>query len=220
MTQGNKQIRATFITTAFRLSYPALFEAKAVMGDETKKKFSATMLFPKKATIAAMKGSKHAASTWINDTGVNALHAEICKIARANFGPEVDLKSLKLTKFRDGDKPKASGKTDENEKGYIIVRTSSKDKPDCLRADKTRITDEQELYPGCWVRAVLTVAPFLVPQRGVTIYLAGIQKLADDSTFSSRPRAEDEFDSVATEGLDATGAGEVGTTGDVLPFDE
>jgi hypothetical protein len=44
------------------------------------------------------------------------------------------------------------------------------------------------------------VSPFVhkVGGRGVTIYLAGIQKLADDTTFSSRPRAEDEFDAVAT----------------------
>ena len=61
----NKQVRVTYITPAFRLSYPALFEAQAVMGDETKKKFSVTMLFPKKAKTAELVAAKHAAATWL-----------------------------------------------------------------------------------------------------------------------------------------------------------
>lgn len=218
---ADKTIRQTYITSAFRLSYPALFEAKAVMGDENKKKFGITLLFPKKTTADALKAAKHPASTWIAADNCAAFYEEIKKVARANFGPEVDLKTLKLTKFRDGDKPKeTTQKIDENEKGYIVVRSISDTKPDVLRADKTRIGPEQadEVYPGCWVRAVLTIAPFLKPNRGVTIYLVGIQKLADDTTFSSRPRAEDAFDAVATEGLDATGAGPTKATGDELPF--
>lgn len=217
MSQQNKQVRSTYITQAFRLSYPAIFEPAAVMGDESKKKYGLTMLFPKKSVATALQAAKHPASTWMPTDNCAGFWAEVTKIARANFGPEVDLKTLKLTKFRDGDKPKDSGKISDEEKGYIVVRTSSKDKPDALRQDKTRISDPSELYPGCWVRAVLTVAPFLKPQRGVTVYLNGVQKLADDTPFSSRPRAEDEFDAVATEtqGIDGSGAVE---DGDNLPF--
>ena len=210
MTQQNsKQVRTTYITPAFRLSYPALFEAVAVMGDETKKKFSVTMLFPKKSTVDRLKAAKHPASTWMPTDNCAGFYQEIVKVARANFGPDVDLKSLKLTKFRDGDKPKDSGKIEENDKGYIVARASSATRPDCLRSDKTRITDPTELYPGCWVRAVVTIAIFTKPSRGVTIYLAGVQKLADDSTFSSRPRAEDEFDAVAADGAPVDGSGVV-----------
>jgi hypothetical protein len=217
MSPENKQVRSTYITPAFRLSYPALFEARAVMGNEAKKMFGITMLFPKKSTAETLKAAKHPASTWLPTDNCMGMYAEITKIARANFGPEVDLKSLKLTKFRDGDKPKDSGKIEEQDKGFIVVKSSSKDRPDCLRQDKTRITDPSELYPGCWARAVLTVAVFLKPQRGVTIYLAGVQKLADDTPFSSRPRAEDEFDAVATESTGVDGSGAVETT-DELPF--
>jgi len=196
----NKQVRSTYTTAAFRLSYPALFEPVAVMGNEAKKKYSVTMLFPKKSLVAQLVAQKHPAATWMPTDNCAGFYQEVVKIARANFGPDVDLKSLKLTKFRDGDKPKDSGKVDENEKGYIVLRASSDTRPDVLRGDKTRIADAAEVYPGCWVRAVLTVSPFVhkVGGRGVTIYLAGIQKLADDTTFSSRPRAEDEFDAVAT----------------------
>lgn len=157
------------------------------------------MLFPKAETVQLLTNAKHPATTWMPKDNMKAFWQEIVRIARANFGPDVNLATLKLTNFRDGDKPKASGKTDENEKGYIVVRTTSKEKPKCLRQDKTVITDAGELYPGCWARAILTIAPFTQPQHGVTIYLAGIQKLADDNTFSSRPRVEDEFDAVAAD---------------------
>lgn len=211
MAQPNKQVRVTYVTPAFRLSYPSLFEPVAVMGNEANKKYSITMLFPKKSHVEALKSATHPAITWMPVDNMAGMYAEICKVARANFGPEVDLKTLKLTKFRDGDKPKDSGAIDENEKGFIVVRASSSDKtkPDCLRQDKTRVTDPGELYPGCWARAVLTIAPFVhkVGGRGVTLYLAGVQKLAEDTTFSSRPRAEDEFDAVATETQGADGAG-------------
>ena len=204
MTPNNKQIRFTYKTPAFRLSYPALFEPQAVMGDETKKKYGVTMLFPKKSLVETMTAANHPAAKYMSKDNCAAIYQEICKVARGNFGPEVDLKSLKLTKFRDGDKAKDSGKTDDNEKGYIVVRTSSneKNKPQCIDQATKAITDPTLLYPGCWVRAILTVAPFYKPQHGVTLYLVGIQKLADDATFSSRPRVEDEFDAVAVEAVD------------------
>lgn len=204
MTQKtNTQVRKTFQTPAFRLSYPALLEARETLNSRPGSpdlKFGCTMLFPKKEVVAQLKAQKHPASTWMADDNCAGLWQTILQVARGNFGPDVDLASLKLTKFRDGDKPKDNGKMEESAQGMVVVRTTSKEKPTLLRQDKTVITDSAELYAGCWVRAVLTVAPFLKPQHGVTIYLAGIQKLADDQAFSSRPRVEDEFDAVAAEG--------------------
>ena len=54
-------------------------------------------------------------------------------------------------------------------------------------------------------------------QIGIDFRRAAIQFLADDTPFSSRPRAEDEFDAVATEGQGVDGAGAV-EQGDGLPF--
>lgn len=222
MTQNtDKRVYSNYITPAFRLSYPALFEpVNTALDGSTKLKYSVTMLFPKKLTYETLKAARHPAVQWMPDDNCQGLYAEICKIARANFGPEVDLKSLKLPKFRDGDKPKpVSGKIDDNDKGYIVLRATCNEKirPDCLRQDKTRITDPGELYPGCWVRALVTIAPFVhkVGGRGVTMYLTGIQKLAEDNPFSSRSRVEDEFDAVAVDGVAANGSGAVATTEDM-----
>ena len=189
MTQNTKQIRVTYQTPAFRLSYPALFEAVETLNGD--KKFMATMLFPKADVAAKLKAEKHPAATWMPADNMKALYQEVVRVARSNFGPD--------------------------EKGYIVIRTTSKEKPKCLRQDKTVIGPEgaSELYPGCWVRAVLTIAPFLKPNHGVTVYLAGIQKLADDTAFSSRPRVEDEFDAVASSSAPAgVAAGAVGAVGE------
>lgn len=200
---NNTQIRKTFQTPAFRLSYPALVEARETLNSRPGApdlKFGCTMLFPKTALATELKAKKHAAAQWVDVNSATGLWAEIQAVARGNFGPDVAMDSLKLPKFRDGDKPKENGKLEESAAGCVVIKTSSKDKPQLFRADKTPITEAGELYAGCWVRAVLTVAPFLKPQHGVTIYLAGIQKLADDQPFSGRPRCEDEFDAVASEG--------------------
>lgn len=195
MAKG-KSVRQTYRTNAFRVSYPELFEAKAQMGDTAKMRYTLNMLFPKPELVAQIQGTDHAAAKHLATDRMVGFHNALAKVARANFGPEVDLKLLKITQFRDGDLPKASGKIEDNEKGYIVIRTSSKDKPQCIDRGAHIITDPGELYPGCWARAVLTIAPFFKPQHGITIYLAGVQKLADDSTFSSRPRIEDEFDAI------------------------
>lgn len=204
MAQGkNQQVRQTFSTPAFRLSYPALTEAvdarmnKSGAPAAKDMKFGCTMLFPKTATVAALKAAKHPASAWMSEDNCAGLYQAIQAVARGNFGPDRALNTLKIVKFHDGDQPKQNGKMDPNAAGYVWVKTTSLEKPTLMRQDKTVITDKAELYAGCWVRAILTVAPFTMPEHGVTLYLAGIQKLADDDTFSSRPRCEDEFDAVA-----------------------
>lgn len=202
-TQANKQVRSTYITPAFRVSYPELFVPTAGLDADNpnaKKKYSITMLFPKAAKVAELKAATHPAARYMADDNCRGFYAEICKIARANFGPEVDLSTLVIKKFRDGDKPKQSGKTEENEKGYVVVRTTSVDKPQVTRGDKSHVTDPGEVYAGCWARAVLTIAPYVTKvSRGVTVYLIGIQKLADDVAFSNRPRVEDIFDEVVAD---------------------
>lgn len=212
-TKQNKQIRATYSTNAFRVSYPALYEAKETLTPGVKR-YSCVMMFPKEALANQFILNKHAAAPWITTDNLKSFYNEIIKVAKANFGPEA-IPSLKMPAFRDGDQPRQDGKIVENEKGYIILRASSVDKPKNLRQDKTVITNPNELYPGCWARAIIVIAPFTKASRGVTLYLSGLQKLADDAPFSSRPRVEDEFDAVAMDGIDAQGAGVVSS--DVTP---
>lgn len=195
----DKTIRAPYQTTAFRLSYPSLFEATPDMNGNLK--FSITMLFPKKDVVAQMKKANHPAAKYCAEDNCAGFWLEVNKVLRANFGPEAKPADFKITAFRDGDQPKKNGKVDENAKGFIWTKATStlKSPPKCLRQDKTEITkmDEGELYAGCWARALLQISPFSKAARGVTYYIIGVQKIADDQAFSGRPRVEDEFDSVA-----------------------
>lgn len=199
MENKTKQTRVMYQTPAFRLSYPSLFEAKETLNGDLK--FSVNMLFPKEGIANKLKAEKHPASTWISNDNLKALYQEVVRVARANFGPDVDLKTLKMPIFRDGDMANSKGRIEENEKGFFVLRSTSKEKPKCIRQDKTVITDPSEMYPGAWVRAIITIAPFTKPQHGVTMYLQGVQKLADDVTFSGRPRVEDAFDEIVSDAV-------------------
>lgn len=194
----DKSVRIIYQTPAFRLSYPALFAPKDDLNGNPK--YSAQMLFPKTALAKTLKTAKGPGYLWVSEDNLKGLYMECVKVAKQTFGPEVDLTALKMPNFRDGDKPKSNGSKDDNAVGMIVINASSKEKPRCLRQDKTDITDESELYPGCWCRAVLCISAFNKPMaKGVTLYLNGIQKLADDQTFSGRPRVEDVFDDTAAE---------------------
>lgn len=198
MPRKNQSIKRTYMTPAFRLSYPNLFDAVPDLSNRMR--FNCVMLFPKAELVAKYKAENHPAAPYMSPDNCSAFWNEIVAIAKSNFGPEVQMNTLKLVTFKDGDAPKPDGKVDETNKGHFAVRTTSKDKPDCRGQDQNVRADEGEFYAGCWVRAVLTVAPFFEPQRGVTTYLAGIQKIADDDAFSGRPRVEDVFDAVAVDG--------------------
>lgn len=211
----DKSVRIIYQTPAFRLSYPALFEPKDDLNGNPK--YSAQLLFPKTALAKTLKTSKAPGYLWVSEDNLKGLYQECIKVAKQTFGPEVDINSLRMPNFRDGDKPKPNGAKDDNAAGMIVINASSKEKPRCLRQDKTDISDPSELYPGCWCRAVLCISAFHKPMaKGVTLYLNGIQKLADDQTFSGRPRVEDVFDDLPSELLTAQSAAPV--VDDVPPW--
>jgi hypothetical protein len=59
------------------------------------------------------------------------------------------------------------------------------------------ITDPEELYPGCRVRASLVPFAYEVNgNRGVSFLLGNIQKLGDGPRLDGRLRPEDEFDAL------------------------
>lgn len=179
-----KRTYETVVTPAFRVSFPSLFQPVEYPVGSGKKKYAVTMYFPKTTDMTAFKMA-------------------IEKVARGNFGADVDLKTLKLPKFRDGDKPTETGKIIKEAAGCWVLKASSEEKNGpikVVRADNPKIEClPADIYSGCWARAVIAVGPFNHPVggRGVTLYLNGVQKIKDDQPFSGRPRVEDVFDAVA-----------------------
>jgi hypothetical protein len=135
------------------------------------------------------------------------------------FDPGTNLKTLKeaavvaaVDKWGD----KAAGmikagklrmpfRTDVEEKGYeagsVFFNARSKNPPgvvsiypDPNTGKPTPITDEDEIYPGCRVKASVAFFPYDVKgNKGVGVALNNLQKVGDGPRLDSKVKAEDEF---------------------------
>ncbi len=162
-TKTNTEIKLTNV----RLSYPALFVAKAmaVAGEAPgEAKFSAAFLMDKK---------KH-----------KDLIAQIEKMAERvaleKFGKKVN---LKYTVPRDGnDKEDTDGYGDE----VMFVPASSKSRPVVVDRDKSPLTaDDNKIYGGCYVNAGINLFAWSNPVggKGVSAGLRWVQFVKDGESF-------------------------------------
>lgn len=167
---------AKAMTPKFRVSFPELYEAKA-MEEGQKAKYGITMLFPKGTNLKALEKAHDAAL----EKGIQD---------KWNGKKPKNLRSP----FRDGDEE--DGYCDRDGfPGHIFVRASSLQKPGVIDADKDRIDDPAEVYAGCYARAtVVAYAYDVAGNKGVAFGLQNVQKLKDGESFSGRMKAEDEFD--------------------------
>lgn len=157
---------AKLITPVARLSFPHVFRRQE--GDMGAGKYAATLLFPK-------------------DTDLSALKAAAAACIKVKWG---DKKPSNLrSPFRDGDEKELDGYA-----GCIYIRATSKTKPGVVDANVQPILDEEELYPGCYVRASLSVYAYdQSGNKGVSFGLLNLQKVKDGDSFSSTSKAEDDF---------------------------
>ena len=166
------------ITPRARLSFPSLLRPDTG-GQYSDGKFKCTLVFDKKdqAVLAGLKDLNVAAK----------------KVAMEAFGPEA--KGIDMP-FRDGNE-----KADKNEayKDTVLITAKSKYRPGVCGPDpKVEITEEADLYGGCYVRASLV--PFSYAQgknTGVSFRLCNVQKVAEGNPFGgNRVTAADEFGAV------------------------
>lgn len=156
----------TQITTGkVRFSYVSAFEPK-LMPDGQSEKYSVTLLIPKtdKQTLAKI------------DAAIEA--------AKANFKQKKPGKKLPAnmpTTLHDGDGIKDNGDEYGPEcKGNMVITVSSKNKPVIVYADKTPMTEQTELYSGCYGRAVINFYVYDTAGKiGVSAGLNGLMKLED-----------------------------------------
>lgn len=84
--------------------------------------------------------------------------------------------------------------------GCVFATLSSKMKPGLLGMDKMPIMNgEDEFYAGCWAMATVTAYAYDNKGKGVALGLHNLLKLADDTNFSGRASAEEDFGDEATE---------------------
>jgi len=170
-------------TPEFRVSFPALFEAKLnTLSNKTE--FSCQMIFEKTADLAPLKKM-----------------AKDCAIEKwSNKIPE-KLRSP----FRDGDEYNETADNQREElAGKIFINCKSKQRPGLVDGNLQAIIDQGDFYGGCYARA--TIRAYAYDQkgnRGVAFGLLNVQKLRDGEPFSGKLKAEDDFSPINEEEIEA-----------------
>lgn len=170
----------TQITTGkVRFSYVHAFvPAPDQNGNE---KYSVTLLIPKRDTHTLKK-----------------IEVAI-ENAKKNFrekNPGKKLPANLKTTLHDGDGEKENGGEYGPEcKGHMVMTVSSKNKPVIVYADKMPMTEESELYSGCYGRAVIN---FYVYNNsgsiGVSAGLNGLMKLEDGEPLAGAIITDSDWD--------------------------
>lgn len=173
-----------FTTGRVRLSYANIWKPKAMNEGQTPK-YSVSLLIPKNdmKTINAIKAAVKAAAE-------DGLHTK--------FGGKIpaNLKSP----LRDGDEERPE---DPNYAGHYFMNCSSNSKPIIVDRRREQITNEDEVYSGCYAHVAVNFYAYNTSgNRGVACGLGNIQKVADGEPLGgARGNVENEFE-VLDEELD------------------
>ena len=160
------------ITGLVRLSYPHLFEK-----DEASDKYSASLIIP---------GDDKESLKVLNEAIEKAKESG----KSSKWGGKVPSK-LTLPIHDGAESTDSSGAYDGNY--YFSARSSSK--PKIFDEDGIEIVDSDDVYPGCYVRAIIAFYPYNNSQNGVGVILKGIKKVKDgDPLGGSSNVTADDFD--------------------------
>jgi len=159
------------VTPIARLSYPYLFRPSEPMQSGGDSKYQCELIFEPGADLSDLKRAA-------------------AEAAKDKWGEKIP-KGLR-TPFRDGDQER-EGKDGYGGRTFIGAR--SKDKPGVVAGrDRSPVTDESEVYGGCWVKASITAFAYDTNgNKGVSFALNNVWKVRDGEPFGSRRSAEEEF---------------------------
>lgn len=171
----------TQITTGkVRFSYCNLFTPRpAQEGGEPK--YSVTLLIPKtdKATVQKIKA---------------AIEATRTAYIQRNSGKKLPAQLKTTLHDGDGERPNG-GEFGEECKGHYVITVSSKNKPVIVYADKTPIAEPQELFSGCYGRAIINFYVYDTNgNKGVSAGLNGVMKLHDGEPLGGGVVTDSDWD--------------------------
>ncbi|MEE9592026.1 MAG: ssDNA-binding protein [Thermoplasmata archaeon] len=171
-----------YLTPVFRLSFPALFESQSYDGGPEKYGLSAVWT-PSKFTDKDKRLFREILS---------AMSAE----SESRFKkPLKELPPNYKRGIRDGgEKADLEGYGE----GTRFANISSKMRPGVVDADRAEISPEEgnaeEIYPGCYCRATVTVYSYDNKGKGVALGLMNVQKITDGGRLDSRTDASEDFE--------------------------
>ena len=170
------------VTPVFRLSFPALFDAKSM--DDGKPKFGCS------AVWTPGKFSDQDKKRW------RAMKALLDDASREKFKkPWKELPANFKKGLRDGaEKAELEGYGE----GTRFANLTSLMRPGVVDRDRQPIGPEHgnadEIYPGCYCRATVTAYAYDKKGKGVALGLQNIQKVADGDRLDSRTDAAEDFE--------------------------
>lgn len=196
------------ITPEFRMLFPNLFEARAVMlegkptGDP---KFGLTMLFSPEVS-----------------EGITVLKQKALTVARAKW-PARDFKENSIRfPFKNGDAAAAEQAKRSRDGsfyvGMVVLKSSSKFRPQVVDRTGAEIMDASRLYSGCYGHAEVNFVAYsgvAGGQDGVTAYVNFVMKTRDGDRIAAR-QATDVFADII--GKDTGEDPTAGNLDDKIPF--
>ena len=172
-----------YVTPPFRISFPNLFVPREGMDGGEPKYGCSAVWDPSKFTAGDKKRWK---------AMLGALDAE----SKSRFKKSWDKLGDNFKKgLRDGEEK-------EELEGYgagtMFANLTTKMKPGVIDIEKTPIGPEHgnqdEIYPGCYCRATVTVYSYDNKGKGVALGLMNVQKIADGERLDSRTDASEDFE--------------------------
>ena len=172
--------RSQITTGKVRFSYVHVFTPNLMPGSNDEK-YSVQLLIPKtdKKTLAKID---------------QAIEAAKAQYRQKNPGKKLP-PNLRST-LHDGDGIKDNGdEYNEECHGCMVMNVSNKRRPVVVYADKTPMTEETELYSGCYGRAVINFYVYeYMGKIGVSAALNGIMKLEDGEPLAGGTVTDSDWD--------------------------
>lgn len=166
------------VTGKVRFSYVTLDKPRA-SEEGAEPKYSVVLLIPKSDT-ATLKLIKDAI-------------AAAAKAFRDRNG-EASLPANPLLPLHDGDGPKPNGGDYGEEcKGCYVMNASSKVKPIMRDEFNEEVLDPNEIYSGCYGRAIINFYGYNNRRKGIGCGLLGVQKKHDGEPLGGIRASADDF---------------------------
>lgn len=160
----------TVQTPEFRLCFPHLFKPTSFEGS-TRETYNCVMVFPKGTDLSKLK--------------------EIAKAAFVKAFPN-GAKGAR-SPFRDGNE--MADEWGEVFRDATFIRASSNIKPGVADRRKRLITDEEQVYSGCYARAIVHAFTYDVKgNRGVSFGLDAVQIVREGEPLGGGAAAVNQFD--------------------------
>lgn len=169
-----------FKTGECRFHYPSLFEKTEYEGKEF---YSLTLLIPKD-------------TSWISDL-TKAIDNAVLDGKDNLWGGRIP-KTNFFYPLQDGDDEKAYDY--EEFEGMMFIKAKSTNfQPKVFKKESGKlveITNREELYAGCWGKAVITLKPYLHAQggKGIIVNLNSCMKLRDDAKIDTGYDAKKDYE--------------------------